>query len=254
MEPRQNMVGPLPVGGQLFLANYPVFVTATDLDKKSSITDKIPGIVLPFVSSLEPDAAVQKNLPGVEYTVLARSTKDAWKQGGFFLFDPQANSLKIGSDRGPFALGYSVKGKLKSFFAGKPYPNAKGEKIPAPAANTSLPPGLDHPIDEAQGNARIVVIGASSPLSDEYLRFARQVGAYANDVLFFLNAVDWLAGDDAMAAIRAKGVTSRPLTYSSNATPPLVKYLNVVGIPLLFVLFGVLRWRTRTARRRVARL
>ena len=36
--------------------------------------------------------------------------------------------------------------------------------------------------------------------------------------------------------------------------PTAIKFGNVIGVPLLFILYGVIRWRTRIARRRSANL
>lgn len=250
MEPRQNVPGPVPVQGQLFLANFPTYVAATDLAPKSGYTDHIQAVVFPFASSVE----LVKDKQELTYTALVKSTKDAWRQSGFFLFDPQNNSPKPGEDKGPFVLAYAASGRLKSFFAGKPYPNEKGEKVEPPAPNSSVAPGEEKPLDVSTGTPRIVVVGDSDFCSDEYVRFGRQIPVYASNVLFFMNMMDELAGDPAMASVRAKGVTARPLTYGSDSTPTVVKYANIVGVPLAFILFGVVRWRVRSSRRKTAKL
>ncbi len=172
LEPRQNAPGPVPVQGQMIPANYPTFVVATDLAQKNTVTEGLQGVILPFASSVELLSGKQ---PGLSYTALAKSTKDAWRQSGFFLFDPENNKLKIGDERGPFTFAYAATGKLTSFFAGKPYPNEKGEKVQPPAPNTSLAPGEEKPLDESTGKPRIVLIGDSSFASDDYLRMARFV-------------------------------------------------------------------------------
>jgi ABC-type uncharacterized transport system involved in gliding motility auxiliary subunit len=251
LEPRQNVQGPVPIQGQLFPLNYPTFVAATALDEKSSIMDHVKAIVLPFSSSVE---RVKDKQPGFEVATLASSTGEAWRQSGFFLYDPENNKLKIGDDKGPFALAYAGKGKLKSFFAGKPYPNEKGEKVSPPDANTSLPPGTEKPLDESVGVSHLILIGDSDFASDEYIGLGRQIPVYQSNWQFFMNMMDYLAQDETLAPIRAKGMQSRPITVASETTPNLVKYGNVVGVPLLFILFGVLRWRVRSARRRTAKL
>jgi ABC-type uncharacterized transport system involved in gliding motility auxiliary subunit len=254
LEPRQNVPGPVPVQGQLFLANYPTFVAATEMDKKSTITDHLQAVILPFASSVE---QIKDKQPGATYTNLIKSTGDAWEQSNFFLFDPQNNQLKVGDVKGPFVLAAAAQGKLKSFFAGKPYPNEKGEKVSPPTADTSAAPGPDgeaRPLDESAGTARIVVVGDSDFASDEYVRFARQIPTYAGNLLFFMNVLDHLAQDEALAPIRAKGMTARPLTFGSDASPTAIKYANIVGVPLLFIAFGIARWQMRNNRRRNARL
>jgi ABC-type uncharacterized transport system involved in gliding motility auxiliary subunit len=188
------------------------------------------------------------------YTPLIRSTKDAWRQSGFFLFDPENNKLKIGDEHGPFTFAIEAKGKLTSFFAGKPYPNEKGEKVTPPPKEASLAPGEERPLDESQGEVRIVLVGDSDFASDDYMRMARYVPAYQANILLFLNTLDELSQDATLAPVRAKGVASKPLTMGSDLTPTLVTWGNVAGVPLLFILFGVVRWRVRNARRRDARL
>ena len=250
MEPRQNAPGPVPVGGQVLLANYPAFIVATKIDEKSTILAGLRGAILPFASSLE---LTKDKQPGLTWTPLISSTADAWRQSGFFLFDPQAQ-LKPTEDRGPFVLAYAATGKLKSAYAGKPYPNEKGEKVPPPDANVSLPPGEERPLDESQGSVRIAVIGDSQFTADDYVQLTRYFQPYQAGLQLSVNAIDWASQDELLAQVRAKGVDSRPLTIKSESTPSVVKYANIVGVPLAFILFGILRWRLRTARRRVARL
>jgi ABC-type uncharacterized transport system involved in gliding motility auxiliary subunit len=250
MEPRLNMPGPVQVGGQMFLANYPAFVAITDVDKNSPLFDHVPGVIFPFASSVD---QVPGKQPGATVNAVAKTSKDSWRQSGFFLFDPQAQ-LKVGEEKGPFTVAWTLKGKLTSFFAGKPYPNEKGEKVSPPGPNTSTPPGVERPLDESIGVPRLAVIGDADFASDEYVRLSRMVPNYNANLLFFGNLVDWLAADEALAPIRAKGVQARPLTLKSESTPTVVKYSNIVGVPLAFILFGVVRWRLRTARRRNAKL
>ncbi len=169
MEPRQNVPGPVVVEGQLMVANYPTFVLSTKLDEKSSIMDHVKGVIFPFASSIE---QLKDKQPGLQVSALASSTPQAWRQTGFFLFDPQNAKLKVGDDKGPFVFAYSGQGKLKSFFAGKPYPNEKGEKIQPPDPNTSQPPGVERPQSESTGTARLVVVSDSDFASDEYLHLA----------------------------------------------------------------------------------
>lgn len=234
LEPRQNVPGPVPVAGQMFLANYPTFVAATKLAQKNSITDHVNAVVMPFCSSVE---KVKDKQPNVTYTELVTSTEQAWRQSGFFLFDPQNAQLKVGEDKGPFALAWSANGRFKSLFAGKPAPEGKTEKR-----------------DESESTARLIVVGDSDFAADDYLRFGRQIPAYGSNLLLFMNMMDYLVADDALAPLRAKGVQSRPITVGSEATPSLAKWGNVVGVPLLFIIFGVIRWRMRTARRRSAQI
>jgi ABC-type uncharacterized transport system involved in gliding motility auxiliary subunit len=91
---------------------------------------------------------------------------------------------------------------------------------------------------------RVIVIGDDDFAGDRSARGAPENLALA------LNAVDWLAQDEALISIRAKDRRPPPLVFTSNTTRQAVKYANVVGIPLLVALAGLLRL---TRRRRKTR-
>ncbi len=72
--------------------------------------------------------------------------------------------------------------------------------------------------------------------------------------MFVENAIDWLAQDEALIGIRSKNRAPPPLVFTSAATRSAVKYGNIIGVPLLLVVAGVLRlWRRRQLTRRVYR-
>jgi len=252
LEPQKNVPGPLMVDGQMQLGNYPTFLVTDSIAKSSPLFEHVDALIVPFASSVEliKDNKAQS---GLVYTQLAQSSGQAWRQKGFFLLNPTV-PLKPADDKGPFALGYSAEGKFKSFFAGKPFPNEKGEKTTVPA-NTSLPPDAEKPIDQAQTPGRLLVFGSSNVVSDMYIAgMSRYVPVYQIDLAFALNVIDWLAQDKALSSIRAKAITQRPITYASESTPLVLEAVNIVGVPLMFILFGVMRWRFRSARRARAKL
>lgn len=88
---------------------------------------------------------------------------------------------------------------------------------------------------------RLVVVGNSDFVSD---RFARP-STPAMD--FVVNAVDWLAEDAALIGIRSKARTPPELVFPSATRRDIAKYGNVVGVPLLLVLFGIF-WLVRRRR------
>jgi len=99
------------------------------------------------------------------------------------------------------------------------------------------------------------VMASSNLVSDMYLnQVARFEPKYQVNLAFALNVVDWMAQDKALTAVRAKSITQRPLTIASESTPALLKAINIVGVPLAFILFGVARWRIRNMRRARAKL
>jgi ABC-2 type transport system permease protein len=87
---------------------------------------------------------------------------------------------------------------------------------------------------------RLVVVGSSDFVGDRYARNGEAA------LVFVQNAVDWLAQDEALIAIRSKDRTPPPYAFSSTWLRELVRYGNIIGIPLLLVCAGGVRlWRRR---------
>jgi ABC-type uncharacterized transport system involved in gliding motility auxiliary subunit len=104
---------------------------------------------------------------------------------------------------------------------------------PLAAADSGLPRG------------RLVVVGNDDFASDRHARSAPE------NVVFALNAVDWLAQDEGLIAIRSKDRRPPALGLAERGRNG-VKYANVVGLPVLVALGG-LGWllRRRRGTRRV---
>jgi ABC-type uncharacterized transport system involved in gliding motility auxiliary subunit len=109
---------------------------------------------------------------------------------------------------------------------------------PAPAGAT----GSGH----ARG--RLIVVGSGEFASDHFARGPQ------SGVVFVQNAVDWLAQDEALIAIRSKDRSPPPLVFPSATMRDAVRYGNVLGIPLLLIAAGAARlWRRRRLTRQVYR-
>ena len=103
--------------------------------------------------------------------------------------------------------------------------------------------------DSAVVVGRVVVVGNSGFVSD------RHVESAPGGAVFVLNAVDWLAEDDALIAIRSKNRQPPPLRFESEWIRDMVKWGNIAGVPLALVVFGAVRlWRRRLRTRRVYRV
>jgi len=92
---------------------------------------------------------------------------------------------------------------------------------------------------------RIVVVGDANFLEDDFAR------ANPQNLAFAANAVDWLAQDEALISIRSKDRRPPPLVFASDFSRAALKWGNLLGVPILFALFGMFRvlGRQRRARR-----
>jgi ABC-2 type transport system permease protein len=245
---RQNVPGPIDAGGRKMLKNLPVFVgvKTEQTDKDNSILAGVNAIVFPFPSSVElvgPLAGGKAQTPNAKLWTLAATSPEAWKQTGFFFFSPMTpmEEAKDAKDHGVFGLAYAYQGTLKSAFA-----------PPGAQPGMSVPDNM--PAVESRKPVRMVVVGDSDFASDEYLQVARYLPFYQGGAQMLFNAVSWTMEDEALTPVRSKTVAARPIDVGSDGTVAAVKAINIAGVPLLFIGFGVLRWRVRRSRRQGQKL
>ena len=86
--------------------------------------------------------------------------------------------------------------------------------------------------DSTLARGRLIVVGNDEFASDRHVRSAPE------NALFVLNAVDWLAQDEALIAIRSKD-RRPPSLAMSDGRRATVKYGNLIGVPLLVALAGL---------------
>jgi gliding motility-associatede transport system auxiliary component len=89
--------------------------------------------------------------------------------------------------------------------------------------------------DTAGPRGRLIVVGNSDFATDRYVQGSPENGIFA------LNAVDWLAQDEALISIRSRDREPPRLLFSSKALQEGVKYANVILVPALIGLLGVVR-------------
>lgn len=92
-------------------------------------------------------------------------------------------------------------------------------------------------------HGRVIVVGSPELLANGLADHAPQ------NMAFVLNAIDWLSQDESLIAIRSRNTTPPELAFDSAAKRAGVKYANMVGVPVLVGLFGMVRL---TRRRRKA--
>jgi ABC-type uncharacterized transport system involved in gliding motility auxiliary subunit len=96
----------------------------------------------------------------------------------------------------------------------------------------------------ATPRGRLVLVGCSDFASDGYARNSPE------NLVFVQNAIDWLAQDEALIAIRSKDRAPPPLVFTSAARRDAAQYGNMIGVPLLLMVAGSVRlWRRRQTTR-----
>ncbi|HLK88859.1 MAG TPA: GldG family protein [Polyangia bacterium] len=239
---RQNVPGPVDMGGRKMIKNLPVFVgvKTEQTDKSNSILEGVNAVIFPFASSVSlvgPLADGKVQTPNAKLWTLAASSPEAWKQSGFFFFSPtsEIEEAKDPKDHGVFGLAYAYQGVLKSAF-------------PPPGAQPGMSVPDNQPAAESRKPVRLMVVGDSDFASDEYMQLARYFPFYGGGAQMLFNAISWTLEDETLTPVRTKTVAARPIDVSDGKVMT-IKVANVVLVPLLFVMFGILRWRVRRASR-----
>lgn len=213
---------------------YPLWpkVGPEGMNKDVAAISKLESVVVPWSCPLTDVAR-----PGVTFKPILDSSQQSFLISSPFSLDPQQDwkFLQTSSEKkGPFHLAYLVEGAIPSAFDGPPGADKTGD--------AQLFDSASH-LKEANGKGRLVVISSAATLSDNMLQ------RYQENALFAANLMDSLVLGDELLGIRSAPVTSRPLKNLNDAQKSFIRWANVLGVPLLVALFGLLMWFLRGQRR-----
>jgi len=213
------------------MVDYPYIPVLSGLSHTNPVVSGLESVLLPFVSTVKSDPVA-----GITYTDLIESSPTSWRSDAPYdirALVPEGGRPQVQGRAGPHTVALAAEGTFPDRFAGTTVtrPGAEGDEaqvqVPAPAAK----PG------------RLLVVGSGDLFRDQY-----QMGG--DNMPFVMNAIDWLARDEGLIALRSRGVTDRPLAAVSDAAREGIKAVNVVGGAGLLILFGLVRWKFRRLRRR----
>ena len=188
---------------------YAFLPVATTFNRDNMMVHGLRQMMFYFASSVDTTVALPD---GVVSEPLVMSSRRSGTQRGIFMIQPVEQQARLSG--GPLVLAAAYRGTFPSVFT---------------PGRTSSP-------------TRIVLVGDGDFLNESI------VGAMPGNIEFGLNAVDWLAQDDALLTIRAKNIEPRRLPEVSEGLRPWIKYGNLLGPIVLVLLIGVWRWRQRKRR------
>lgn len=210
-----------------YFTSYPFWpkVVKQGFNQESIISNKLEALVLPWVSMVE-------ILPGKagdnKVTELVKTSGRSWTMTPPFDLNPQQQFAPIG-EAGPQLAAAGVAGKFKSYFKGRLADFDFG--------------GLKNSFIESTDKANIVLVGDGDFMQDKF------VGRFEDNGVFFENVVDYLSLGEELIEIRSRGVSDRSLKELSNSSKVAIKFLNILGVTALVILFGVFRFYSRRRKR-----
>lgn len=205
---------------------------------------------------------------------------------------PGAQPTSVPLQRGPFVVAALARGEFQSHFKGKEAPKKPEKKDdpddPTKDAKKGDVPGKDKPRRDS-GKGRVLALGSNlglEPLSAEtvfegfdmamlagenmdYIEKFQQYRAnyqnwstrinqvqhtLADNLGFLQNVLDWSVQREALAELRSKQYTARPLPSLQDGDRTLWKMLGLLIPSVLFLGYGLLRWKMRNSRRKALAL
>jgi ABC-type uncharacterized transport system involved in gliding motility auxiliary subunit len=190
---------------------------------------------------------------------LFASSKKSWQMRDRINLNPMfIKPPESSEEMQSYPLAYIIEGEFPSYFTGKPLPlrEIKDEKESQekPQAEASKSPtDIDLSQIERQGQflargkpGKIFVMASADMLRDNLL----DAGGQGSNATFILNTIDYLNGREDIAVMRAKVQRFNPLEDTQAGTRAFVKALNIAGLPVLVVIFGLGVWFRRHSRKK----
>lgn len=219
--------------------SYPYFPLISNINREISAFQNIQGLTLPFASSLDLTAAEGK---GIDVIPILTSSDKSGKSDNFVVinFEQFQNLSKKAADsifnsKG-FVMGATYTGMFNSFYAGKP--------VPQDTAANSQPMNIEQK-NQSEKVSKLLVIG-DADFANEENRPQR------DNLIFFINMVDYLADDVGLTEIRSKDVSEAPIQETSPATKSFIKYFNLLFPPVAVIIVGLYYWsRKKSFRKKI---
>lgn len=224
---------PLPVPLPRPYAPWPVVTSFGE----SPITFRLGGLTFPYATEVKLTEAAQKN-KDLEAVEIAFSSGASWKEHGTSAVVDPCGIIEPGNLDSGIPLAAQMSGSFTSYFDGKELP--------------VTPKSNDEFLAKSVKPARLLVVGTAALPLDETLMYLHRIDRRManNNYTFVENVLDWMTNEDDLIAVRMKTVNDPPLEMGDGTARQLAKWGNIVGVPLLLVLFGLARWRFRASKRK----
>ncbi|MEA3332511.1 MAG: Gldg family protein, partial [Pseudomonadota bacterium] len=260
----KQQLPPAQGGGERALYFAPL-IENQNINKNYPFISNIKGLVMikaaPLTVDVEKLAATE-----IKAEKLFSSSEKSWLMEGRIDFNPALMQPPANSEQfAGYDLAYLLEGSFTSYFSGRPLPekpqkskvseeeNIKDEGNQESKILTSLVEegGLvSRGVRLEKGKpGRIILVGSADILGNNIV----DEGGGTPNAQLLMNMVDYLNGREELAVLRSKTQRFNPLIDISPESRSLIKGANLLGLPLLVILVGLLAWMKRGARRRKLR-
>jgi len=244
-------------GGERMLYHVPI-IKDEFLDKELPFMKNIRGLIAPESSPLNLDEEkIKEN--GLTVHKLFSSSERSWEMNqpnnlNAMMIQPPGPHVEMKS----FPLALILEGEFTSYFAGKPVPQIEMKDDKNEGADGNKTENNDTVLSaqkikseekkiEKGKLGKIFIVGTSGLLKNNVI----DPEGTAVNAIFLMNLIDYLNGNEDIAVMRSKAGNLNPLATLSVRSKTAIKYFNIIGLPVIVALFGLVIWFYRY-RRKVA--
>ena len=216
-------------------------ISMSNINNDLPFMKNIKGLIVLNVSPLSITADKDS---GVVPTVLFSSSDKSWTVSeNINLYNPSTIYPPSAEDREKSDLAIMLEGDLNSYFDGKEIPAKPKPEDKKAAESTALSINGSDISDEtgfvsSSNGGRIFVAGSSAMLADNVIDAS---GASPN-AMMIQNVLDYLNDREDYAIMRSKGQGYNPLEEVNNAAKTFLKGLNIIFLPVLVIITGLIMW------------
>jgi len=210
---------------------YPWFPQVVDkgFSRENPITSELQSLTLPWTSPLT--LIGDTTSTGISVDVLARSSERSFASTAPFDLNPQNRISLPDAGVGPRVLAVAMVGSFTSAWKGNPQ---------VPGDTLGVAP---RPLEQSP-ETQIAVVGNANFLDNRFLQ------QFPTNSVFAANVVDWMTAGTDLIAIRSRSAMNRPLEEIEDDKKGMYKLLAMLPVPVLVILFGLVRARLGQKRRK----
>jgi ABC-2 type transport system permease protein len=199
---------------------------------------------------LDKDRVAQNELHAEK---LFSSSEKSWEMAERINFDLRfSRPPQRPEEQQSFPLAYILTGEFPSFFEGKPIPEKMVPDEDSKEAQRNKATSAEQAKIKTEGDfipkgkpGKLFIIASTEMLKDQLL----DPNGRDPNTVFIMNALDFLNNRDQIAAMRSKEQRFNPLRDTNAGVRTFVKSFNIIGVPILVVVFGLLVLFRRRSRK-----
>ena len=228
-------VGPFTINEML---PYPFFIRVVEngFNKDNPAVSSHSELILAWASSLT--HKTEEN-SGISAVSLVNSSNEAWTVSENFDIMPQAQyNIPTADKLKVHTLASHLSGNFKSFFDGKPIPQAREREEDNDDSMSKInltPNDKNRGVTPSNTNGNLVVVGDAN--------FVTTQNGTKSSMIFMLNVVDWLSLDNNLISVRSRVLKDKTINANvleeGSRKPDIIRYVNILAMPFIVACAGI---------------